>query len=145
MFNLENLKENQLQEILVTIGTPGFKYLIEALEAQINTQLMKLRNPASNDIEELNYWRGLHAIYTTIVELPQLASKKALDLEQERENLYTQEPNWAEALKDTYNQNQLPLFTAPPTFHPMPPQPPRGGWVSHPIGPVDFVPNTQNG
>lgn len=131
-FNLEDLKENQLQEILVTVGTPGFKYLIEALEAQINTQLMKLKSPSEKDVEELNYWRGLHAIYTTIVEIPSLASKRALDLEQERESLYTQQnPNWAAALKEVQNyqfdlfpqSNQLP--------HPMPPQPPRGGWITN--------------
>jgi hypothetical protein len=131
MFNLDDLKENQLQDILATVGTPGFKYLVEALETQINTQLAKLKVPSDHDLEELSFWRGLHAIYTTIVELPKMAANRGEKLEAEREALYGQEPNWAEQVNLPPQQLNFPpdLLYWPPS----PPVPPRTGWAIAPV------------
>lgn len=128
MFNLEDLKENQLQDILTTTSTPGFRYLIEALEAQINDQLTKLKSPSDHDLEELSFWRGLHAIYTTIVELPKMAAARGVKLEAEREALYGQEPNWANQINQGMQQMTFPpelLYVAT-----NPPAPPRQGWAN---------------
>lgn len=91
MLDFTKLNENNLREILATVETPGYKFLITALEGELeaNLERLSIKRDSDGDLAELNHWRGLKTVYNLLTNVQQMATQKYEAAQKEKESQYT--------------------------------------------------------
>ena len=122
MLDLSKLSEAELNEILATSQTKGYKFFMKALEEEISGQLNRMKLHIGEEVAEVNYWRGLQNAYDLLGSVGHLAGKMNSQRESERIEAFT-ETNWAELVASTpsaenVSPEQNPFFLRnPPAPH----------------------------